>query len=189
MRILQRPSFGPVAVEVPAPPAWDRAALAAYEQSFRDDGGSKLDRGRRDLHHIEGQLVAATGSCLAAIDAARTSMVRRSLEIAEEFVTTTLRHKPEVGVAGMLVRLGEVLNALEPDPLELAVTPGLVDDVEGIIATRSDHAGRITVIGDPSMAPGEFRLRSEWADAEGTFQKYMSCARAALETMVAEDRR
>jgi flagellar biosynthesis/type III secretory pathway protein FliH len=173
---------------VPAPAAWDSAALAAYEQSFQEASGSSVDRGRRDLRQMEAELADATARCLAAVEAARKLMVRRSLEIAQLFVTTTLRHLPEAGVTGMLVRLGEVLRTFEPGPLELAVSPALVGDVEAIIAARNEYGEHTVVVGDESLAPGEFRLRSEWADAEGTFERYMQAARNALEMTVVDDR-
>ncbi|MCE9620944.1 MAG: hypothetical protein K8R99_01215 [Actinomycetia bacterium] len=188
-RILQRPSLNANAVALRAPPSWDPIALSAYEQGYSEGAGTMLEKGRRDLHRFETEIIDATQRCLHAVETARQLMARRTLDIAELFVTTALRDIPEAGTAGMLVRLGEVLRAFEPGPIELSVATDLVGELEAIMATRNDYADRVKVVDDPTLKPGEFRLHSEWADADGTFERYISAARAALEAHPADESR
>jgi flagellar assembly protein FliH len=188
-RILRRPSFDNVPIDVPAPPSWDAVAVAAYEQGFEEGGVNGREQGRRELRELDAQLLDAVDRCIASVDAATEAMAGRVLDVSELFVTTALRHTPEAGTYGLLVRLGEVLRTFEPGPVELSVANDLVDDLQQIIAARSGHVDRVTVVGDHSLAPGEFRLHSEWADADGTFDRYLEAARDALELNVAGDQR
>ncbi|MBI4885057.1 MAG: hypothetical protein HY826_13485 [Actinobacteria bacterium] len=184
-RILHRPSFGQRAVDVPTPPSWEPAALAAYEQGYHEGTHSRLENSRRELGNMETKLIDAVDRCLAAVNAATETMCGRLLDVAELFVTTALRHAPEAGTAGMLVRVGEVLRAFEPGAMELSVAFDLVDDVAAIMASRGDCGGRVVVSGASDLVPGEFRLHSEWADADGTFDRYLEAARTAFELATA----
>jgi flagellar biosynthesis/type III secretory pathway protein FliH len=183
-RVIRGPELHHAPVDVPAPPAWDAVALAAYEYGYRQ---GNVD-GRVDVRGMEQQLGDATARCLIAIEQSTQQMTSRLLEIAELFVTTTLRHVPEARTAGLLVRLGEALRAFDADPLELSVSPTDVADVVDAIALRANDATRVTVMGDPTLAPGEFHIHSSWADAAGTFDRYFAAARDAMERSVAGER-
>jgi flagellar biosynthesis/type III secretory pathway protein FliH len=183
-RVIRGPELHHSPVDVPAPPAWDATALAAYEFGYRQGN----IEGRLDVTGLEAQLGEATDRCLAAIDAASEKMTVRVLEVAELFVTTALRHLPEARTAGLLVRLGEALRAFDADPLEVSVAPSDVADVVDAISARSSDASRISVIGEPSLRPGEFLIHSAWADAVGTFDRYFAAARDAMERAVAGER-
>lgn len=183
-RVIRRPHLDPAPIDVPAPPAWDSVALAAYEHGYQRGAAD----GRLDVSALEAQLMHATERCLHAIDEATRQMAARVLEVAELFVTTTLRHLPEARTAGLMVRLGEALRQFESDPLEVAVSPGDVADVVDAVSSRGSFATRVNVVGDPGLQPGEFHIHSEWADAEGTFDRYVAAARDALERAVAGER-
>ncbi len=188
-RILRRPSFDGAPIDVPAPPAWDSVALAAYEQGYDEGGQRGRELGRRDLREMQTQLDTAVDRCLASIDSASHALAARVVDVSELYVTTALRHVPEARTAGMLVRLGEVLQAFEPGALEVSVAPDLVAELSDILAPRNVHGERVTVVGDASLLPGEFRMHSEWADADGTFERYLAAARDALELHLSGDPR
>lgn len=188
-RVLRRPSFDNIPIDVPAPPAWDSVAVSAYEQGFEEGGVTGREEGRRDLRELDTQLLEAVDRCIASVDAATEAMAKRVLDISELFVTTALRHAPDAGTRGMLVRLGEVLRTFESGPIELSVANDLVGDLQRIIADRTGHVDRVTVVGDHSLVPGEFRLHSEWADADGTFDRYLRAARDAMELNATGDER
>jgi len=182
-RILQRPDFGESPVNVPAPPAWDAGALSAYEQGYAEGVQAGRDAGRLDLLIVGGQV----DRCVDVINASSRAMNARVIEVAELFVTTALRHIPEARTAGLLVRLGEVLATFDPGPMTLALHPDDVEQATDAVQTRSTYARFVTVVSDNSLQPGEFRLSSEWADAEATFDRYLSAAREALELHLSGD--
>ncbi|MEY2552469.1 MAG: hypothetical protein QOC57_329 [Ilumatobacteraceae bacterium] len=184
-RVLHRPSLDRPPIDVPAPPAWDSVALAAYEHGYEE--GAR--HGRRDQSVMQAELEAAVDRCLASVAAASKAMTARVLEVSELYVTTALRHLPESRTAGMLVRLGEVLQVFEPGALEVSVASDLVSELAGIMANRNAHGARVKVVGDATLLPGEFRVHSEWADADGTFERYLAAAREALELHLSGDPR
>jgi flagellar biosynthesis/type III secretory pathway protein FliH len=155
--------------------------MAAYEQGYAEGGHQGRELGRRDLREMEAQLLAAVDRCLAGMDAASSAMAARVLDVSELYVTTALRHIPDARTAGMLVRLGEVLQSFEPGALEVSAAPELVNELSEMLAPRNKHGMRVRVVADPDLLPGEFRLHSDWADADGTFQRYLDVARQALE--------
>jgi len=184
-RVLQRPSFDEAPIDVPAPPSWDSVALAAYELGFARGEEAGRDSGRLDLLFVDDRIE----NCLTAIETASDALNRRVLEIAELFVTTTLRHLPEARTAGLLVRLGEVLNSFDPGPIQLTVHPEDIGAATDAVARRQPNGQNITVSGDRTLARGEFRLTSDWAQADGTFDRYFAAAREALELHVSADPR
>ncbi|MCU1365068.1 MAG: hypothetical protein JWL72_1221 [Ilumatobacteraceae bacterium] len=184
-RVLQRPSFDDAPIDVPAPPSWDSSALAAYELGYARGSTAGRDSGRLDLLIIEGHV----DRCMAAVAEAADAMSRRVLEVAELFVTTTLRHVPEARTAGLLVRLGEVLASFDPGTITLTVHPDDAEIAADCIARRPPNGQNITVLSDRRLSPGEFRLNSDWAQAEGTFDRYIAAAREALELHLSADPR
>jgi flagellar biosynthesis/type III secretory pathway protein FliH len=184
-RVLRRPSLDRPPIDVPAPPAWDSVALAAYEQGYEE--GAR--HGRRDQSVMRAELDAAVVRCLASVEAASKVLTARVLDVSELYVTTALRHVPDSRTAGMLVRLGEVLQVFEPGPLEISVATDLVTELAEILATRNVHGARVKVVADSTLLPGEFRVHSEWADADGTFERYLAAARDALELHLSGDPR
>jgi len=188
-RILRRPSLHHAPVDVPAPPSWDSVALAAYEQGFDEGAKHGRELGRRDLREMQAQLDAAVDRCVADVEAASAAMAARVLDVCELYVTTALRHVPDARTAGMLVRLGEVLQAFDPGALEVSVASDLVGELSAILAPRNTHGTSVKVVADPTLLPGEFRLQSEWADADGTFERYLAAARDALELHLSGERR
>lgn len=179
-RVIHRAELRHAPVDVPAPPAWDAIALSAYEAGYAR--GST--EGRTDVSAMEAQLLGAIERCVDEVHHASAQMTARVLEIAELFVTTVLRHVPEARTQGLLVRLGEVLRTFELEPLEVSVVPDSVADVVDVLNQQPRLAGGVTVVGDPTLHPGEFRIHSEWADADGTFDRYLVLAREAMERLV-----
>lgn len=184
-RVIRSAELHEAPIDIPAPPAWDSVALAAFEMGYQQG----VTAGRLDVGAVESTLADACQCCVDAVDRATATMVARTLEVAELFVTTVLRHVPEARTAGMLVRLGEVLAAFETDPLEVSVAPSDVTEVAAVMAARPQLAARVNVVGDPQLAEGEFRIHSEWADADGTFDRYLAAARDALERMLPGEHR
>ena len=188
-RVLQSPAFDDTAIGVPAPPAWDSVAVAAFEQGFAQGAEAGRSAGRRDLMLGESNLRSALDECMGAIESSLHQFNQRVIEVAELFVTTALRHIPEARTTGLLVRMGEVLATFDPGTVVVSVEPDAVTEVSEAFARRPPRSHSITVTADRTLATGEFRLQSEWADAEGTFQRYIEAAREAVELHLGLDSR
>jgi len=173
-------------ISVPGPTAWGPIAVAAHDQGY-DQGYAQglLDgraQGRRDLSHLGDELRLAVTTCLTAIEEARRALLTRVMDVAELLVTTVLRHQPDTATAGLLVRVREALDGLDPGPTDLAVHPDLVASVTDLVA---EQGLPVTVGTDASLALGEFRITAEWASAEATWQHYVEAAREAVALHVA----
>jgi flagellar biosynthesis/type III secretory pathway protein FliH len=121
-------------------------------------------------------------TCSAGVDDARRALLTRVMDVAELMVTTVLRHQPDTATAGLLVRVREALDGLDPGPVELAVHPDLEASVLELLHREPLPA---TVTADAGLALGEFRIATEWASADATWQHYLDAAREAVTMHVA----
>lgn len=184
-RVLRAAGMAPP-ISVPGPTAWGPIANAAHDQGYAEGYARGLAdgraQGRHDLSHLGDELRLAVTTCLTAIDDARRVLLTRVMDVAELLVTTVLRHQPDTATAGLLGRVRETLDGLDPGPTDLAVHPDLVASVTELVG---EHGVPVTVGPDPSLSLGEFRITAEWASADATWQHYLEAAREAVALHVA----
>jgi flagellar biosynthesis/type III secretory pathway protein FliH len=185
-RLISLPSVGAAPVAVPVPGTWDAVATAAYEQGRREGFDEGRALGRQELALLAEPLSTAIDLCCERIVAAHRDLARRTAELADLYATTVLRHATGEFVRGHLLRLEETLAALDEGSVEVRVPPALVDQTEQAMAHRSSKMA-VLVVGDPALGDGEFRVRAEWADAEGTFERFVEAAREALALYMADE--
>ena len=169
-------------ISVPGPGAWGPVAVAAHDQGYAQgliDGRAK---GRHDLDHLHDELRDAVRACLAAVDDARRALLGRVMDIAELMVVTVLRHQPDTTTAGLLGRVREALDGLDPGKATLIVHPDLAPSVRKLL---SGDADALEVAADAALERGEFRITTEWASADATWQHYVEAAREAIAMHVA----
>ena len=169
-------------ISVPGPGAWGPVAVAAHDQGYAQGLIDGRAQGRHDMAHLGDELRLAVTTCLATVDDARRMLLTRVMDIAELMITTVLRHQPDTTTAGLLVRVREALDGLDPGRVELTVHPDLAPAVERLLAAE---AIAVEVGTDPSLALGEFRIATEWASADATWQHYLHAAREAVAMHVA----
>jgi flagellar biosynthesis/type III secretory pathway protein FliH len=134
------------------------------------------------MAHLGDELRLAVTTCLAAIDDARRALLTRVMDVAELMITTVLRHQPDTTTAGLLVRIREALDGLDPGRIELTVHPAVSSSVEGLLAA---DALAVDIATDAALELGEFRIATEWAAADATWQHYVEAAREAVAMHVA----
>ncbi len=186
-RVLREAAMAATPTALPAPGAWDPTTREVFDQGRRegyDEGfgagkeeGYRL--GRDELRAIESSLRTATLSCIEQVRAAHSSLIDRVVELSELYVMTVVRDLPDAAAAGLLARMSEAMRALEPAALELAVPAGDVDDVVRLLADHPDGE-LLTVVAAAGLRPGEFRLRGEYADVDGCWERYLDAAREAI---------
>lgn len=169
-------------ISVPGPGAWGPVAVAAHDQGYAQGLIDGRVQGRHDLAHLGDELRLAVTACLAAVDDARRVLLARVMDVAELMITTVLRHQPDTATLGLLVRVREALDGLDPGRIELTVHPDLVSSVEALLTA---DAMAVDVGADASLALGEFRIATEWASADATWQHYLDAAHEALAMHVA----
>jgi flagellar biosynthesis/type III secretory pathway protein FliH len=169
-------------IAVPGPGAWGPVALAAHDQGYAQGLMDGRAQGRHDLAHLGGELHQAVSTCLAAVEDARRALLGRVMDIAELMVVTVLRHQPDTTTAGLLVRVREALDGLDPGRVALTVHPDLVTSVRELLAGESLA---VEVGSDQSLARGEFRIATEWAGADAPAPHNLDAAREAVAMHVA----
>lgn len=192
-RVLQNAQFHTAPIAVPMPGSWDPIAQAAYEQGRADgfaqghaagyDEGFAI--GRHDLTAIAERVVHAAASCFEEVRVLHADLVERVIELAELYVRTVVRHVPDQSAQGVLRRIEEALAALEPGVLELQVEASLVAEMTTLF-TAHESGSVVSVVAGAGLAPGEYRVRSEWAEVEGTWERYVDAAREAVGMFLAE---
>ncbi len=188
-RVLQNAQFHAAPIAVPMPGSWDAAAQAAYEQGL-SEGFAKGHiegrvAGRSELTLVADRVVHAATACFDDIRVLHSDLVERVVELAELYVQTVVRHMPDDTVAGLLQRIEEALAAVEPGMLELQVEAEHVEAMAALFAVH-ESGSVITVVAGRNLAPGEYRVRSEWAEVDGTWDRYLEAAREAIGMHLAE---
>jgi flagellar biosynthesis/type III secretory pathway protein FliH len=192
-RVLRDTRLDSAPIAVPAPGSWDPVAQAAYEQG-RVDGYSHglalgdregYERGRRDLDAVADRTVQAAHRCFDEVRRLHTQLVARTIELADLYVRTVIRTAPDASAHGMLARIEEALTQLEPGELELAVEPSVLEELTALFAA-ADHAMPIRVTAGDGLTAGEYRIRTDWAEADGTWDRYIEAAREAMTMYVVE---
>lgn len=181
-RVLRAPGLAEP-ISVPGPAAWGPVAIAARDQGYAQGLEDGRAQGRRDLAHLADGLDSALATCITEIAAARRSLLARTMDVAELLVTTVLRHQPDTLTEGLLLRVRETIDGIDPGALELRVHPELVAPVRALVADGLPVP--VTVAEDPSLALGEFRLHADWANADATWDHYLAAAHEAVAMHVA----
>jgi len=191
-RVLRDPTLQTLAIEVPVPGSWDPIAQAAYEQG-RADGythghsigySEGFDTGRHDLSAVADRMVHAATRCFDEVRVLHADLVTRVIELADLYVRTVVRGVPDASASGMLARIEEALASLEPGALELTVRADVVAELTALFAEH-ERALQINVVAG-ELEMGEYRIRSEWAEVDGTWDRYVHAANEAMTMYLVE---
>ncbi len=138
----------------------ETAGFAAGEQSA-------TARAAKQLTAAAEQLAGKTAAMAASIDDARRQAISESVTlaraIARKLAATLIAREPAAEIEALIVDCLASLNAVPH--LVIRCRPDLADAVRDIATQRiaaSGFSGRLVVLGDPEIAPGDARL--EWAD-------------------------
>jgi flagellar biosynthesis/type III secretory pathway protein FliH len=192
-RVLRDPQLELAPINVPAPGAWDPVAQAAYEQG-RADGYTHgyevgrrdgFDTGRHELDRVADQIMHAATRCFDEVRLLHAELVGRLIEFCDLYVRTVVRGAPDASAVGLLARVESAIEALEPGRLELSVEPDVVEELTAMFEA-ADHQMEIMVVASDSVGPGEYKLRTEWAEADGSWDRYIEAAREAMTMYLVE---
>ena len=159
-----------------APPKVDDTRHLAALQEAQEQGRARgIVEGRHQaqagidarLAEAMGRLADAATALLAETDAQRAALEQESVDLALAFAR---KLAGEALAAFPLAAIAEVARGAFPHlrgvpHLAVRVNDGLVEKVDPLmqkIARERGYEGRIVVLGEPEIAPGDVRL--EWAD-------------------------
>jgi flagellar biosynthesis/type III secretory pathway protein FliH len=107
--------------------------------------------------------------------AERMVAVNSVIELAERVATTVMNRTPHDGGQAALRRIRDVLESLDDSPFTVAVHPDDLDLVTSGVSSIS-----ATVAPDPSLQPGEARIRGLWSYSDLTQAAAWNAVRTAL---------
>ena len=109
-------------------------------------------------------ITLACAEMVESLDSARRANVGGMVELARCMAELVMGRTPHDGGAAVLNRLREALERLDERELTISVNP---EDVAMVSQGLSTELG-LTISGDPSLAPGEARIRGGWSHADLT---------------------
>ena len=178
----------------PAPPAITTAALdKAVAAARKEAHAAGLAEGRRAgeqalagrLADTIEKLVAATAAIAGRAEADRAEIETTAVELAMAAVgrlaPALVSREPAAELAALL---RDCLNGLRKVPhIAIRISEDLVEPMRAEfdkVAVETGFAGRIVVLGDPDIAPGDGRI--DWAD--GGIARDMGETRRSIEAAV-----
>lgn len=166
---------GPSAVLDPATAAvLDRALAEATAAAYREGEAAGRLAAVEDARAAAARLHEALAGILAELDERRREATRASLELARLAACAVLDRTPPDDACAVLERVRAALDVLDEEPVQALVHP---TDAPGL-AAGADR--RIEVVADPTVAPGDVRLRGRTCGAELT---RAAMVEAALEVL------
>lgn len=160
--------------------------LRAYLEAERQKAyASGYETGRSEgtaetLNRSDALARAITLACAETVEhleSARRANIGGMVDLARAMAEVVLGRTPHDGGAAVLARTREVLERLDERELAISVHP---DDLQLVASGLSDHLGA-TVNPDPSLQPGEARVRGGWSHADLTRAAAWDAVQAAID--------
>ncbi len=150
----------------------DQTAAAAYERGKREG----FDAGQREVAAALQQVAGGLHTAIEQVLAARREDADHIIELALRIAEVVTGQTPDEGSRALIDRVHQALATLDDTPLVARCHP---DEAQVLQAGLVDVAD-ITVEPDPTMRPGEARIRGAWADADLTWPTIWQTIEEAL---------
>lgn len=150
-----------------------RAEAAAYQRGQHDGAAAARAAMTATAQRIESAVQAA------ATEAARmrAAVVTEALEAALAVAEYVMGVRPVADTTALASRIQEAIAGLDDEAIVVGVNPAEWDAVAAIV----DLPRHITIDRDPTLQPGEARLRGTWSSIDMTRQAAMAIAREVLQ--------
>jgi flagellar assembly protein FliH len=143
------------------------ARTAGFAEGFAAGEQSVSAKAAKQMSAAASSLADHVAQMAASLDDARKETLEEAVglaaSIARKLATALLSHQPTAEIEALIV---DCLASLDGVPhLVIRCHTDLADEVRGIAQNRIAHsgfAGRLVVMGDPDVAPGDGRI--EWVD-------------------------
>lgn len=156
-----------------------RHVTAEIERAKAEAEAEGYRRGRAETLASTDSLGAAISLATAELvdfsEAEKAAAVRSVIELAERVATVVMNRTPHDDGAAALKRIRTVLESLDDSPFTIAVHP---DDLDTVAAGVNNND--VMVAPDPSLQPGEARIKGVWSYSELTQAAAWEAVREAL---------
>ena len=145
----------------------DTARAEGYAEGLAEGERTEVAKAAAELTAAGQKIAASASTMLSRIDAADREAHAQALGLARaigvKLAANLMAREPESEIDGLIA---ECLSSLERAPhLVVRCNPALTDKLQDITEAHmanAGYAGRLIVLGDPEIPPGDGRL--EWAD-------------------------
>ncbi len=151
----------------------ERAEAAAYQQG-RQDGAAAA---RADMAATAQRIESGLHTAAVEADRMRTAVVTEALEAGLAVAEYVMGVRPVTDPAALAERIQEAIAGLDDETIVVGVNPDDWDAVSAIVALPL----HISIDRDPTLQPGEARLRGTWSSIDVTRKAAMAIAREALQ--------
>ena len=150
----------------------EQARRAAYEAGYRDGYGA----GSADNTAAAARVAGALDSALRAASQLRSETIVEALQaalaVAEHVVGTAPPTSPEV----LVERIEQAIETLDDEAIVVSLSPGDWDQVAPTVSLPPN----VTVDQDPTLTPGEARIRGTWSSIDLTRAAALDVVRRVL---------
>jgi flagellar assembly protein FliH len=151
----------------------DRAVAAARAEAFREGEAAgraaAVDAADRAATAVVGALDGLHQEAVAQ----REEACRAVLELAVDLAGDVLGRTPPDDALAVLDRVRAVVAMLDDDPLEVRLHP---EDHAALLAAEAAVGGRLRLVADPQVVPGDARVTGTWGGAELTRRALLAAA-------------
>ena len=145
----------------------DTARAEGYAEGLAEGERTEVAKAAAELTAAGQRIANSAATMLGQVDAVERKAHTEALELARaigvKLAATLMAREPEAEIDGLIA---ECLSSLERAPhLVVRCNPALTEKLQEITETHmanAGYAGRLIVLGDPDIPPGDGRL--EWAD-------------------------
>lgn len=154
----------------------ERATADAYRRGHADGHREGMSAAADHADQLARSVSAALDAASQTVTVDRAACASEAVELALAIAETVLRREPHDGGAAVAATVRDVLAQLvDPAPTVLVHA----DDQDLVAAALADLP--VVVQGDPSLQPGDARVRGGWADVDLSRTAAWSAVREALD--------
>ncbi|MCP3977327.1 MAG: hypothetical protein GY720_22790 [bacterium] len=151
-----------------------RSAEAAAYQRGRHDGAATA---RSEMATTAQRIESALRTAAVEAHNMRAAVVTEALEAALTVAEYVMGVRPVADPTALANRIQEAIAGLDDEAIVVSVHPGDWDAVSAIVQLPL----HISIDRDPTLQPGEARLRGTWSSIDMTRQAAMAIAREVLQ--------
>lgn len=154
----------------------ERAAARAHERGREEGHREGVAAAADHARELAAALAEALERATTAAATARTEQVEALFEMGVAIAEAVLGHEPHDGGQAVAARVREALDQVVEPAATVHVHPGDHDLVARALADRG-----VEVVEDPTLVPGDARVRGGWAEVDLTRATALQAIRGVLD--------
>jgi flagellar biosynthesis/type III secretory pathway protein FliH len=150
----------------------ESARAAAFEAGRREGFAA----GRSDMEGAVSRVTGALRDAVRLLGELRARDIDQTISVALEVAQFVVGQLPPDEGGALAARIRAAIAGLDDEDVVIAIHPQDWDAVSAVVALPAG----VTIERDPSLRPGEARIRGRWATADLTREAAIQIAREVL---------